>query len=140
MKIHNFSVCDLVRREDNGKFLLVGVYSNEIIFSSLPAKFPFTLWFLAEHEALGLDEIALRARTSVDDAPFFTMEGQVEVADVSTWSPIAASLVADFREPCTLFLEAKINGEDWIVLRETRVKVGDVLPPLPPSPLPKMES
>ncbi|WP_409999415.1 DUF6941 family protein [Rhizobium leguminosarum] len=136
MKIHNFTLCDIVRREDNGKYLLIGAYSNEIIFPAFPATFQFSLWFLAEHEVLRTDEIALRGRTSIDEDPFFTMEGEVEVRDTSNWSPLGVGVAVTFREPCTLYIEAKINENDWILLREARIRQGDVTPFMivPPAP------
>jgi uncharacterized protein DUF6941 len=40
-------LCDDVRREFNGKMILIGVYSGDVVVASLPATLVFTLWISA---------------------------------------------------------------------------------------------
>ena len=44
LKIINAILCDSVRTEDNGKHILVGVYSGGVVFPEFPAKFSFAFW------------------------------------------------------------------------------------------------
>ena len=44
LKIKNAILCDSVRTEDNGKHILIGVYSGGIVFPKLPARVSFTYW------------------------------------------------------------------------------------------------
>ena len=44
LKIKNAVLCDLVRTEESGNQILIGVYSGDILFSTLPAKFSPTFW------------------------------------------------------------------------------------------------
>ena len=42
-KIEYAIVCDDVRREDNGKFIIIGAYGSDIRVSSIPANLRFSL-------------------------------------------------------------------------------------------------
>lgn len=44
LKIKNAILCDSVRTEDNGKHILIGVYSGDIVFAKFPARVSFTYW------------------------------------------------------------------------------------------------
>jgi hypothetical protein len=40
----NAIICDDIRREDNGKAILIGVYGSNIILQSLPATLALSIW------------------------------------------------------------------------------------------------
>ncbi|WP_104822320.1 hypothetical protein [Rhizobium sp. NXC24] len=126
MKIHSLTVCDFVRREDNGKFIIIGAYTNEIIFSSLPSPFFLSLWFLLEHEKVGVDKIALRGVLGGQAEPVFFIEGEVDVIDTSNWSPMALGTGITILEPGTLTIDAKLGDEDWETVRELRITMGPI--------------
>lgn len=44
-RIVNALICDIVRTENTGKQILVGVYSSDIMFTVLPAQFPCNFYF-----------------------------------------------------------------------------------------------
>ncbi|TCM78619.1 hypothetical protein [Rhizobium sp. BK068] len=135
MKIHNFTVCDQVRREDNGKFIIIGAYANEILFHSLPSTFNFTIWFLLEHERTGADRFTVRGRIDQLEEPVLKVEGETEVADIKQWDPIGIMSSLNLDGPCTLFLEAKLEDGEWFLLREIRVSKGNVaIPEILPKP------
>lgn len=37
-------ICDDIRREDNGKFILIGVYPELIILNTIPAQITLSMW------------------------------------------------------------------------------------------------
>lgn len=39
LRVKSTLLCDSIRREDNGKLLLIGVYPGDILFASYPATF-----------------------------------------------------------------------------------------------------
>jgi hypothetical protein len=43
IEFHYATVCDDVRREDNGKLILIGVYGSDISFKQLPAEVSLNL-------------------------------------------------------------------------------------------------
>ena len=44
MQTENFIVCDDVRQENTGKYILIGVYLDDIILSQLPARPVLRIW------------------------------------------------------------------------------------------------
>ena|ERR1700733_4642203 len=58
--IRNVIVCDDIRREDNGKLILIGVYSDQILIDSFPAVLTFTIY--CEIMPDSLEPIILNAR------------------------------------------------------------------------------
>ena len=36
--------CDDIRREENGKFILIGAYAQEIMLGMLPVRIPMSVW------------------------------------------------------------------------------------------------
>ena len=45
MKIENVIICDIVRKEDNGKHILIGVYPKNVRVGVFPAMLQFQVWF-----------------------------------------------------------------------------------------------
>lgn len=41
-------VCDDIRREDNGKEILIGVYTTDLRLQGYPAQIPVSVWILLE--------------------------------------------------------------------------------------------
>jgi hypothetical protein len=48
INIKSALVCDDIRQEVSGKFLLIGVYTNEINFKNIPTNFSAQFWVEAE--------------------------------------------------------------------------------------------
>ena len=54
MKVEASTVfCDEIRREDNGKPILIGVYTDDLVPGTLPALFPLSVWKKAEGKDAG---------------------------------------------------------------------------------------
>src|SRR6266480_1826028 len=73
MKLHFGIVCDQVRREDNGKMFLIGVYGSSIIVESLPANLLLSLLLNVDGE--GAKEIPIDFRVLLDDATLQSGKG-----------------------------------------------------------------
>ena len=117
MKIHNFTVCDLARPEENGKFLLVGVYSNAIVFPRIPAQFNLTMWMLLEHEATGDVTFAIRGRMPESDQDLFEISADATVTDIRPWNPLVLSASILIGQSGPMVIEAKIDSGEWFELR-----------------------
>lgn len=133
MKIHNFTVCDMVRVEDNGKFLLIGVYSNGVIFPQLPTQFTMTIWMLVEGEKTGKSRFSFRATMPETDAKVFEASGELDVGDVTQWVPMGLTVPVLIGQAGTIVIEVKINDGDWEPLRTLAVTKGSPVPPSPNS-------
>jgi len=48
LEIKSGIICDLIRREDNGKFIFIGVYSSDIRIKTFPATLPLCCVAIAD--------------------------------------------------------------------------------------------
>lgn len=62
MKFTNAVVCDEVRKEANGKHIIIGVYPHDMLVNSFPATIAPALWIQFFIERKGEIEIEFRVR------------------------------------------------------------------------------
>lgn len=123
MKVHNITVCDQVRVENNGKFLLIGVYTNTILLSQFPSPFYLNIWLLVEAAKPGTGEFAFRATMANSGAPIFEINGGMEVTDTNEWIPMAFGGDTMLVEPDDIIIEGRFNDDtEWSTLRVMRVR------------------
>ncbi|MBD8665312.1 hypothetical protein IFT59_18895 [Rhizobium sp. CFBP 8752] len=134
MRIHNLTVCDNIRVEDNGKFILIGVYTNAILFPQLPAQFNFNIWVLLEAEQLGKSNFAFRGRMPDFDVDLFEITGEINAVDLNQWTPMAFGAPVLIGQPGKVAIEVKFDGGEWELLRTMNIARGPV-PSLPRPPL-----
>lgn len=72
MKIVNAIVCDDIRQETNGKFILVGVYADEIVAHELPLR--INLSFMVQVKLDTETSFSIEARTVRNDGTEFVSE------------------------------------------------------------------
>jgi len=76
-------LADQIRREDNGKGLIVGVYTGDVLVSSLPASMSFAVWL--ELEISGADltpelDLEIRLKVTGENKPDdFETRQQVQI-------------------------------------------------------------
>lgn len=51
--------CDDIRREDSGKLILVGVYMDDLVPSSVPSTFPLSLWLTFKSEEYDTGKLSI---------------------------------------------------------------------------------
>lgn len=123
MRVHNLTVCDQVRVENNGKFLLIGVYTNTILLSQFPSHFGLNIWLLVEPDAVGSRPFAFRAKMAKSGAQIFEMDGGIEVITVDEWIPMAFGAEVLLIEPDDIVIEGRFGtDEEWIKLRTMHVR------------------
>jgi hypothetical protein len=59
-EIETAVLCDDIRQERNGKYLLIGVYGGNIIVRSFPTDLQLALWVLARPKTLGRAQVRIR--------------------------------------------------------------------------------
>ena len=102
--------CDDIRREDNGKALLVGVYMDDLVPIALPAQFPLSIWIQATGFDIGKHPFAIKiAFPGVEKK--FRMSAEIDVIDNSgplslTWTRIPAEV----HKSGLISVEIEING------------------------------
>ena len=103
--------CDDIRREDNGKALLVGVYMDDLVPIALPAQFPLSIWIQATGFDAGKHPFAIKiAFPGVEKK--FRMRAEITVPENPgplslTWYGIPAEV----HKSGFISVEIEINGK-----------------------------
>src|SRR6185436_1737323 len=53
-------LCDDIRQERNGKYLLIGVYGGNLVVQSFPTDVVLSLWMLAHPKTTGRTQVRVR--------------------------------------------------------------------------------
>lgn len=67
LKIENVLVCDDIRTEDNGKALIIGVYTGSISPSKFPARIRLCYWLVGKVQGQGSFKLEVRIAFKPDD-------------------------------------------------------------------------
>lgn len=68
-------ICDDIRREDNGKFILIGVYPEMIMLNMLPAQLILSIWMQFKMQILEKTTLEFEIKGSALQEPItFTFE------------------------------------------------------------------
>jgi len=69
-------LCDDIRQEGNGKYLLIGVYGGNVVLRGFPTDLQLSLWILARPRKLGKTQAKIRV---VGPQDTILAEGGLEV-------------------------------------------------------------
>jgi hypothetical protein len=88
-------LCDDVRREDNGKDIIIGVYSGGIIINELPAPLALKVWIQLRHSGAGQTKLRVEINLEGENlAGVEMMMGtQAEVGAGSLFTPTVPVLL-----------------------------------------------
>lgn len=102
-------LCDDIRREDNGKLILIGVYTGDIVPVEFPAFFSFRLYML--YDAEQSDKHRLDIVCMIDDVEVVRIEGAVSQPDRSnSVQMIPPPMAIDVDKPSDLVIMAETDG------------------------------
>lgn len=124
MKIGSAIFCDDVRREDNGKILMVGAYASEIIVSEFPAT--LILQCLIVVDADEANKLQLAFEFFMDDHLRTRGRGELTLYNKGRiLLPIHNLVAQDMKEPCVLRLDLDI-GQGMHTVVAIPVKSGPI--------------
>jgi hypothetical protein len=129
LKVRNAVVCDMVRTENTGKHILIGVYAGDIFFDAFPAKFVPAFWL----EIAPLDQTEIDIQIKLD-APA-AKKLNVLTVTLPLVEPVVGALVVnptliEIIKPGRLALSVRLVGQSW---REVVAKNLDLKPSTPPA-------
>ena len=103
-------VCDDIRREDNGKIIIIGAFARNIALQNFPAQ--LVLSCLVILNVVEPCELNTEFRASLDDDQVFKAKGKMRITDTGRiFIPLTNILIAA-EKPCTLRIEMKV-GRVW---------------------------
>ena len=121
MKIYNAIICDEVRKEDNGKHLLLGVYPRDVLVNDIPTIISLVLWMQLYMDRNGQFDIELQIRK--DKSIISRYEATMSVKDhllPQTFTLPQAPIKIDGE--CTLSIQIREKNKRWKKVREIPVK------------------
>lgn len=118
-------ICDDIRREDNGKQILIGVYSEEIGISSFPSTLTLAMWLQCKADGMGEVNFDFRALWDSTDE-IFKGSAKLQVPAVNKLLSIAVKpLIVQIISSGTLTFQIKQLQGRWNTVKKMNV----VLPP-----------
>ena len=125
----NVVLCDDIRKENNAKDILIGVYSGDILVEKFPINLLLALWVQFKTKGKGVAERELRV---IDEDGKMIVSGefgvQVSVAEEGYMSAPLTKMPFSLGERRTLKFQWRKKGQRWKTLIEKKVrKKSDVI-------------
>lgn len=114
-------VCDDIRREDNGKQILIGVYNDKILVPQFPAPLALSFWIQGMPSGAGTAQLSLRL--TAGESEFLNNKAPVGFKTNELSSIAVGAVACFFQQASDLVLQAKINNEEqWRTVKVVRVE------------------
>lgn len=127
LEVKHVIVCDDIRREDNGKEILIGVYSGGIVVPSFPAPLALSFWMqFSASEAAENIPVEFRVVGENEDVQFARMSAGMRVGKAGLGSIGLGAVPVMLQIPTTLRLQMKQYDSDWKTVYEIAVEKGAV--------------
>lgn len=126
VKIDSVLICDDIRREDNGKAILIGVYIGNITLSSVPAGMMMSLWITGKMTGREIP-IDLKVEIEAEEKNNCrTYEQKINVTNNEPDKKTAEICIALMRIPVEInsegTLKIKVKGQDSKAWKEITSK------------------
>jgi hypothetical protein len=110
-------VCDDIRREDNGKEILIGVYSGDILVGKFPINLTLSFW--TQFEKIGAGKIPIRFRVSgPGGVTLFQGEGEFDTPESVPLATLAlGGIPVQIQRPGNISLELKQGDDEWQTIK-----------------------
>ena len=126
-------VCDDIRREDNGKAILIGVYYGDIVVSQFPISMRLNYWLQGRvrpnaKPGTAQFKIEVRGQADEENTPVL-IEATIEVPPPKATSGIMVLQSVPFtaNSPGRLVISMQEDGE-WAELMEKKISAADSAP------------
>jgi hypothetical protein len=142
-------ICDDIRVENNGKYILIGVYTDDILVSSLPATLSFMTYLQIRPDDVG--EANIRARvcfgrqSKKNVAPIIEIKAVFKNKETAQMALPKVSFTAQKEE--VYRVDVSFDGRTWVNLSKTPIRLMQYTtsptfspPPFPQSPHDGQES
>lgn len=120
-EIYAVVICEQVRKESNGKDILIGVYGGDIIVTDFPAFLTLTIW--VEYAFHGPGDLPLTFQLITDrGTELFTAQFTATLRQERSPGSVAlGEFGAPLTDPCQIIVQYKEHDGDWIHLKAKNV-------------------
>lgn len=136
LSVHTILLCDDIRKEFNGKDILIGVYSDGIIVGAYPQILPMSVWCLLQPKKTGNYECELRVQAPSGNPPL-TVNFGLQADNTQLTTLAVQGMPVHLERDGKLTISFRAKGGDWKEVRTYSVNRGIVPQPnqlgLPPS-------
>lgn len=117
-------VCDDVRREDNGKEILLGVYSGGVLVQSFPIALGLSFWVHFNADVIGDAELRFRLIAG-SEVKFFEIRAKLVLGKLGLGSLTFGPAPVVLQVASTLELQMNQKGDDWETIYQFGVAKAD---------------
>lgn len=130
VKIDYAILCDDIRQENNGKLIIIGMYSGDILVSNLPGSILVATLLHGHADADSSITIEVRFRAEFDDADPFTVaaEGNLEIRGTDRskefFTPLPKMMI-EARGKGEISFDYRLDKKRWKTLLRKRINRRD---------------
>ena len=114
-------ICDDVRREDNGKAILIGVYPTDVVVEKLPSNANFALWACVKVDRIGAVPFEFRY-VGTKGTVVSEVRGEAQIADLTAVQFQLPRMPVLLEGEGQLKVEMKIGDMNWMQIHSLEVK------------------
>jgi len=126
LKLSPAVICEDIRQEINGKYILIGVFSADIRVVQFPIPVSFALWLPTIAEGTGSVNIEVRI-VSPTGAFLAQAKANVEIGVAGRGAIPVPPAVVQIQEPGMLKFQVKVESGEWETVAEIEARQGVVL-------------
>ncbi len=104
-------VCDDVRREDNGKWLYLGVYAHNILVAAVPTNLMLSLVFRLKPKKVVQTDVEVRAL--LDGAMLSGIKGQIQFTEMNSENFPTPSIPIPIAHLGVLEFQVREGSSNW---------------------------
>lgn len=116
-------ICDDVRKEINGKDILIGVYSGTISVPVYPSVFPAAFWIEIEPQGVGTIPCRFKIDTPSGNPPI-EFGADLDVTGPGTAVLVVGGVPLSLERDGEIVVSAQIGSEEMKVVRRKKVQRG----------------
>lgn len=119
-------VCDDIRREDNGKQILIGIYTGDIIVSAFPTNLNLSFWLHLAVEKPGIAKVEVQMLLGPGETQIFRAQSSLETKEPDPFTVLAfGGIGLAATHEGYISLQWRQVGDDWQEINRTRIRTAD---------------
>jgi hypothetical protein len=128
--------CDDIRYENNGKQILIGVYTGDILISQIPAIISLAVWIAFEriNDTTGELPVEFRMINTQGNSLGYGSATLHLTSDLHDGAIALPGLPLQLQQPDTLTFQLKQADDRWESIRSTHVRLAPTSATAPPLP------
>lgn len=128
-KVLNVLLCDDIRQEANGKYIVIGIYSGDVLVPEFPTQLVFATYIEFVPERAG--EQQFHFRLVGPDGPMAGVQGKFGVAEAGPHVALPIpGLPVSIKQPCDMLVQVSFDGQNWTTALKKPVRIGEAAPVL----------